>query len=156
MGRPETGVGQHLVTPPSRLCYCPIGQRKRRVFGRKNELISEANRTPDPILSNFRITRIHYLLSVGLANAIGPDAGANFHSWAVWGSRKAGVTIRQEDRDQASRDATLVAGTVGAVVGIGVGWGLSSLFPWSLPWSIAVWTLLGAAVGGFCGFLLVG
>jgi hypothetical protein len=27
----------------------------------------------------------------------GTDAGANFHSWAVWGSKKARVIVRQED-----------------------------------------------------------
>ena len=43
----------------------------------------------------------------------GPDAGANFHTWAVWGSRKAGVTIRQEDLGEALKNATVVSGIVG-------------------------------------------
>jgi hypothetical protein len=47
----------------------------------------------------------------------GTDAGANFHTWAVWGSRKAGVTIRQEDLGEALRNATVVAGIVGLIVG---------------------------------------
>ncbi|KUG07402.1 hypothetical protein [Solirubrum puertoriconensis] len=56
---------------------------------------------------------------------LGAEAGANFHSWAVWGSRKAGVTIRQEDLDQARRDGTAVGGFVGGLVGMGCGWLLS-------------------------------
>ena len=103
-----------------------------------NALITDAIQTPDPFLSNFKITRLHYLLSNALLEAGGPDAGANFHSWAIWGSRKAGVTIRQEDKDQASRDATLVAGIVGAVVGVGVGWLLSDVLNWSLAFSLSV------------------
>jgi len=39
-------------------------------------------------------------------------------SWAVWGSRKAGVTIRQEDLDSAIRDAFVVAGGVGVATGV--------------------------------------
>src|SRR4029077_2990904 len=68
--------------------------------------IREAVDDPDPVLANLKITRCHYLLSRALGDVLGPDAGANFHSWAVWGSRKAGVTIRQEDLDQARRDGT--------------------------------------------------
>lgn len=121
-----------------------------------NALISEAIETADPVLSNLRITRVHYLLSCALQEVIGPDAGANFHTWAVWGSRKAGITIRQEDRDQASRDATIVAGIVGGLVGVGVGWFFAWLASWSLAWSIVSWVLSGVAVGGASGYLLAG
>jgi hypothetical protein len=121
-----------------------------------NALINEAVGTTDPLLSNFRITRVHYLLSQSLRSAIGPSAGANFHSWAVWGSRKAGITIRQEDKDQASRDATLVAGIVGALVGLGAGWCCSWLTGWSLAASIFAWVAIGIVTGAYCGKLLAG
>jgi hypothetical protein len=104
--------------------------------------IRAALREPDPVLANLQITRCHYLLAQALQQALGPGAGANFHSWAVWGSRKAGVTIRQEDLDQARRDGTIVGGTVGALVGVAAGW----LLGWALPWLPA-----GAALGAACG-----
>jgi hypothetical protein len=44
-------------------------------------LISQALETTDQVLTNFRITRLHYLLSTALQNTIGAEAGANFHSW---------------------------------------------------------------------------
>ena len=119
-----------------------------------NSLISEAIETPDPLLSNFKITRLHYLLSCELQHAVGQAAGANFHSWAVWGSRKAGVMIRQEDKDQASRDATIVAGVVGAIFGVGTGWLFASLSDWSMLWSIVAWVLIGLVTGGCRGHLL--
>jgi len=119
-------------------------------------LISDAITTSDPFLSNFKITRIHHLLSQALLDAVGPEAGANFHSWAVWGSRKAGVTIRQEDKDQASRDATIVAGIVGALVGVAVGWGMASWMNWSLVGSLAAWISIGLVTGGYCGYRLAG
>ena len=53
-----------------------------------NKSIADAIDAPNPTLSNLRITRVHYRLSCALQDAIGPAAGPNFHSWAVWGSRK--------------------------------------------------------------------
>src|SRR5262249_55559817 len=84
--------------------------------------IRDAIDTKDPSLSNRKITIVHYGLSQVLHDVIGPDAGANFHTWAVWGSRKAGVTIRQEDLGDALRNATVVAGIVGLMVGLIVSW----------------------------------
>jgi len=121
-----------------------------------NSLITEAVETTDPVLVNFKITRLHYLLSYALREAVGPEAGPNFHSWAVWGSRKAGITIRQEDKDQASRDATVVAGFVGGLVGLGVGWLVAPLADWSLLSLCIVWTLIGIVTGGYCGYRLAG
>ncbi|WP_231740629.1 hypothetical protein [Thalassoglobus neptunius] len=119
-----------------------------------NRMIDEALAASDPLLSNFLITRCHHLLSEALRAAIGPETGANFHSWAVWGSRKAGVTIRQEDRDQAARDATFVAGCVGGVVGLIVGGLTGQWTGLSLFVSLLVWITLGALTGGFCGYQL--
>lgn len=112
--------------------------------------IETALREPDPVLANLLITRCHYRLSHALHRALGPDAGANFHSWAVWGSRKAGVTIRQEDLDDARRDGTIVGGVVGGLVGIGCGW----LLKFPLLWLPAA-ALLGAACGITVGRLII-
>ncbi len=59
--------------------------------------IDRAIATPDPALANLRITVAHYQLSLALRATLAPAAGANFHTWATWGSKKAGTTIRQED-----------------------------------------------------------
>ena len=83
--------------------------------------IEDACAEPDPARSNRLITRLHYLLSEALADGLGREGGPNFHSWAVWGSRKAGVTIRQEDLDSAIRNATVTAGVVGGVIGAATG-----------------------------------
>jgi len=80
--------------------------------------LQTALQTPCPTTCNQRITGAHYSLSTGLAKLLGPEVGANFHSWAVWGSLKAGTTIRQEDLDSAITNATWVAGAVGAATGL--------------------------------------
>jgi hypothetical protein len=108
--------------------------------------IREAVTEPDPVLANLKITRCHYLLGRALGDVLGADAGANFHSWAVWGSRKAGVTIRQEDLDQARRDGTRAGGVVGTVVGLALGWLLLAWVGWAVAPALAV-------VGGACGAL---
>ena len=112
--------------------------------------IQAALRQPDPVLANLLITRCHYLLSQALQAALGEGAGANFHSWAVWGSRKAGVTIRQEDLDDARRDGSIVGGLVGGLVGIGCGW----LLGWALGW-LPLAALLGAGCGLTAGRLII-
>jgi hypothetical protein len=58
-------------------------------------LIEEAIQEPDRALSNLKVTQAHHLLSHALRDVVGAEGGANFHTWAVWGSRKAGVTIRE-------------------------------------------------------------
>lgn len=82
-----------------------------------NMAISDACAEPNPARSNELITRLHYQFSEPLADRLGREGGPNFHSWAVWGSRKAGVTIRQEDLDNAIGNATVTAGIVGGVIG---------------------------------------
>ena len=112
--------------------------------------IAEAVETSDPSLSNRRITLVHYKLSQVLHAVTGTDAGANFHTWAVWGSRKAGVTIRQEDLDEALRNATVVAGIVGLLVGLAASWLSIALWLTALPWIVV---LPSALLGMFCGAL---
>lgn len=112
--------------------------------------IADAIETSDPSLSNRRITLVHYKLSQVLHVVTGTDAGANFHTWAVWGSRKAGVTIRQEDLGEALRNATVVAGIVGFLVGLAVS-SLSIAFGFTaLPWVVV---LPSALLGMVCGAL---
>jgi hypothetical protein len=81
----------------------------------------------DPETANEAITDAHYRLSVALAAVLGSGAGANFHTWAVWGSREAGRTIQRRDipglRGRAALLGATIGGLVGAVLG-GVGAGL--------------------------------
>ena len=92
--------------------------------------IRDACLEPDPVRSNQLITCLHYRLSEELAARLGRDAGPNFHSWAVWGSRKAGVTIRQEDLDSAITNATRTAGVVGSAVGACLGGLIGRVMRW--------------------------
>ena len=110
--------------------------------------IKDAVETSDPAVSNRKITLVHYRLSQVLQSVTGSDAGANFHTWAVWGSRKAGVTIRQEDLGDALRDAMLVAGIVGFLVGLTASW--VSIIWWLTNWH---WSIvpLSAIFGMCCG-----
>lgn len=83
--------------------------------------IEDACAEPDFARSNQLITQLHFLLSQALASILGREGGPNFHTWAVWGSQKAGVTIRQEDLDDAIRNATTTAGVVGTLIGAATG-----------------------------------
>ena len=100
--------------------------------------IDQAITTPDPVLANLRITVAHYRLSLALQAMLGPDTGANFHTWATWGSKKAGETIRQEDVPPLRSLAFLGGG----------GLGLLATVPWrrGLPRSVAA---LGALLGAW-------
>jgi hypothetical protein len=67
------------------------------------------------------------------------EAGANFHTWAVWGSRKAGVTIRHEGLDRALREVTILALCAGLLTGFLLGLALSPWLPgWVAPALLAV------------------
>lgn len=114
--------------------------------------IAEAIETTDPSLSNRKITLVHYRLSQVLQSVTGADAGANFHTWAVWGSRKAGVTIRQEDLGEAIRNATIVSGLVGLFGGLSVSWISIWLWLTNLPWwLVPASAIVGALCGGLTG-----
>lgn len=114
--------------------------------------IDEACAEPDPVRSNQLITSLHYRLSEALADTLGREGGPNFHTWAVWGSRKAGATIRQEDLDSAMTNATVTAGIVGAVVGIVAGIVSGHWLGWR-PDSLTgmMGAVVGAAVGAWTG-----
>lgn len=78
-----------------------------------DDAISEAVDTEDGVLGNARITQMHYELSEGLRAVLGKDAGANFHSWAVWGSRKARSTIQRNDVPGIRSLGALAGGALG-------------------------------------------
>lgn len=114
--------------------------------------ITDAISTPDAPLSNQKITQIHFNLSHVLHQITGDDSGANFHTWAVWGSRKAGVTIRQEDLGEAIRNATVVSGIAGLLVGALTSSVSIALWLTSWSWLIVVPSaLLGMVCGGLTG-----
>jgi hypothetical protein len=68
----------------------------------------------EPAACNRCVTVAHQELALALHAITGPGSGANFHTWAVWGSKKAGTTIRREDvpwfRPVAAGAAALLAG----------------------------------------------
>lgn len=84
---------------------------------------------PNPTLCNLHITFAHYRLSLALHAVTGANSGANFHTWAVWGSKKAGVTIRQEDTRRVRRTINLVGGGCGLGVAASGFGGLALLNP---------------------------
>ncbi len=88
----------------------------------------------DPVEANRAITVGHHRLSGLLDHALGPDAGPNFHTWAVWGSREAGRTIARRD----------VVGLTGLVAAIGAVLGAVLALVVSQP---AGPTALGVAAG---------
>jgi hypothetical protein len=107
-------------------------------------LIHDAVHEPNPALGNLKITRAHYLLSQALGEVVGADAGANFHTWAVWGSRKAGVTIRREGLDRAMREVSVLSFCAGLLIGFALAVYLAGgQAGWIVP--------VVSAVGGLCG-----
>lgn len=85
--------------------------------------------TSDLVTANYLITRSHFELSGLLDAALGPHSGANFHTWAVWGSREAGRTIARGD----VIGLTPMMAAVGALLGALFGWWAG--FP---SWLVAV------------------
>lgn len=100
---------------------------------------------PRPILCNLRITLVHHELSSALREVTGPDTGANFHTWAVWGSKKAGRTIRKED-------IPLLEPATGAL-GLGVGALAGHVFGSRIPGGLFR-TLLASVAGGWAASAL--
>lgn len=82
-----------------------------------DEAISRAVDSADGGVANARITHMHYELSLALRAVLGPDAGANFHTWAVWGSRKARTTIQRQDVPGIRPLAALAGATLGFTAG---------------------------------------
>lgn len=68
----------------------------------------------DPVIGNLRITLVHQELSLALNQLTGTNTGANFHTWAVWGSKTAGRTIRREDLPTVARAGATLGPAVAA------------------------------------------
>ncbi|MCA9778304.1 MAG: hypothetical protein KC800_16370 [Candidatus Eremiobacteraeota bacterium] len=110
-----------------------------------SERINQALNVTSPVQCNAAITECHYNLSLALREVLGTDSGANFHSWAVWGSKKAGYTIRQEDLEQAKDDAIRAGGACGLLVGVGVARFLEQMT------GREFWYGIGSVTGPICG-----
>ena len=123
----------------------PVDEREPDLVQGLAEQIERALSSSDPTECNRLITLCHYQLSCALASVLGGEAGANFHSWAVWGSRKAGVTIRQEDLHRAKDDAMRAGGASGLAVATGIARLLSG---WT---GKGIWYGLGGLVGPLAG-----
>jgi hypothetical protein len=95
----------------------------------------------DPVVCNLRITLAHQELSLALSQITGPGSGANFHTWAVWGSKTAGRTIRREDLPRRTRDGEMLGGLLAAGAAVGLIGGKVSR-------AVAVPVLAVAAAGG--------
>jgi hypothetical protein len=83
--------------------------------------IDDAVRGGDPVICNLRITLAHQELSLALQRITGTASGANFHTWAVWGSKKAGHTIREEELPVL----TIAGWAFGSMLGASVGFACS-------------------------------
>ncbi len=117
------------------------------------EIIESSINENSPAVSNQKVTAAHYLLSEALQKLTGTEAGPNFHSWAVWGSKKAGVTIRQEDLDSALKNATLVSGIVGFIAGLITAAGVLRVFLETSAVLHFALILLGVMIGAVTGAL---
>jgi hypothetical protein len=96
----------------------------------------------NPVLCNHRITLAHYELSCALHSVLGSDTGANFHTWAVWGSKKAGTTIRQQDLPRLRPAALTFGGGLGLAAAL-------------LSGRRRRWLLLGPGAGAAAGGALL-
>ena len=100
----------------------------------------------DPVLSNVRITLAHRELSLALREVTGAGSGANFHTWAVWGSKKAGRTIRQEDVPWLPGAGAGLGAALGAAVAMSVARSAPTSAPTSAPRRAPRTRMLAAAV----------
>jgi hypothetical protein len=74
----------------------------------------------DPENANRAITNAHYELSLALDSVLGSETGANFHTWAVWGSREAGRTIGRRDVPGLRGRVALLGAAIGGALGSGL------------------------------------
>ena len=118
------------------------------------EIIKESVNETSPAISNQKVTAAHFVLSEALQELTSREAGPNFHSWAVWGSKKAGVTIRQEDLDNALKDATNVSGIAGFIVGMITAATVIWFYLDISTFLTVVLILVGGIIGGITGALV--
>jgi hypothetical protein len=82
--------------------------------------IAAAVGTSSAVRANVAITAVHIELGRALTRVLG--SGPNFHTWAVWGSSKAGETIRGEGNRRAEWELPLAAAVAGGLAGLVIGW----------------------------------
>lgn len=99
-----------------------------------NLRIDRAVAEPNPACSNAKITDLHAVLGRELSRVVG--GGPNFHTWAVWGSGKAGETIRGEGNEGAEQEVPLVAALAGLLAGLAYEWGFALTFA-AAGWVVA-------------------
>ena len=99
----------------------------------------------DPVICNLRITLAHQELSLALSQITGLGSGANFHTWAVWGSKTAGRTIRREDLPLRPRDGEMVGALLAAGAAI-------ALIRGTLSRRVGLGLLTGATAGGLANW----
>ncbi len=97
---------------------CPRTWLDEAWWGRR---LDAALAAADPARCNRCITLAHHELSLALRSVLGEGCGANFHTWATWGSLKAGTTIRQADIPGLRPLAALVGGALGWVAAAALG-----------------------------------
>ena len=85
-----------------------------------NRQIAAAVSLPNAVQANAAITAVHAELGRALTRLLGD--GPNFHTWAVWGSSKAGETIRGEGNERAEWELPLAAAVVGGLAGLVIAW----------------------------------
>ena len=78
---------------------------------------------------------------MALRRVTGLDSGANFHTWAVWGSKTAGRTIRREDLPLAPRAGEMIGALVAAGAALG-------LIRGTVRRRVGLSVLTGATAGG--------
>lgn len=119
--------------------------------------IKDALLIKDPAEANWAVTLAHRALALRLKRVTGEEAGANFHAWAVWGSQKAGTTIRQEDLESALIDARKISGIVGGIVGCACAWVVMGWVGWpSMGGMWGVLLVVGVALGAWIGAIVGG
>jgi hypothetical protein len=72
------------------------------------------------VICNLKITLAHQELSLALRHITGPASGANFHTWAVWGAKKAGHTIRWEELPILKSAAWALGSMLAASTSVGI------------------------------------
>ena len=92
-------AGQGAASPPADGDWAV---RQDSYRSRAREMRGNAN-IPDDTLRNLKITQDYSKLSNEMRQMMGPEAGANWCTFATWASRQAGETIRQEDLGSAAR-----------------------------------------------------
>ena len=145
-----TVLGVREASQPRCPMYVTPHQHTNAFWNRRiDAAVSEAN----AVRSNALITATHGDLSREMGRVFG--AGPNFHTWAVWGSSKAGETIRGEGTERAERELPVVAAAVGLLIGLIAG-SLAFAVAFALTGAIVVRGLIHLGTRRAAGQVLAG